>query len=85
MDSGPLYLPITSSAGLRTLVRERRRELRITQAELATHIGRSLRWLQRFEDEADETQPALDSVLLLLTALGLRLRIEALPLEATHE
>ena len=85
MDDAPLFLPITSSAELRTLVRERRRDLRITQAELATHIGRSLRWLQRFEDDADDTQPGLDSVLHLLTALGIRLRVEALPIEALHE
>lgn len=63
-------------AALRDFIRTRRRKLGITQAELAEHIGRSTRWLQRVEDGTDGPEPGLDSVLLLLTVLDTQLRID---------
>lgn len=56
---------------------ERRHELRLTQVALAQRAGVSERFVRTVEDGKPTVR--LDKVLLLLRALGLRIRIEPLP------
>jgi y4mF family transcriptional regulator len=57
-----------------SLVQQRRKELRLTQAEAALLAGVSPRFV--FDVENGKTTVALDRLTLLLRALGLEMRIE---------
>ena len=57
-----------------SLVQQRRKELRLTQADAALLAGVSPRFV--FDVENGKTTVALDRLTLLLRALGLKMRIE---------
>ncbi len=56
------------------LLRERRKELRITQKELAERIGRERTYINRIEK--GETDLQLSSFIRIATALGIMLRLD---------
>ncbi|MFI5299614.1 MAG: helix-turn-helix transcriptional regulator [Polyangiales bacterium] len=60
--------------GIGLVVRERRRELGLGQAELAERVGVSRQWVVEIEQGKPRAELAL--VLRTLQALGLRLRID---------
>lgn len=59
------------------MLRERRRELGITQQELAESVGRERTYINRIEK--GETDLQLSSFLRLATALGITIRFEINP------
>lgn len=65
--------PINSIRDLASLARGRRRDLRLTQAELAERMGVSRQWVAGFE--AGKPGAGLNLVIRLLDALDLRLAV----------
>lgn len=61
------------------LIRERRKDLGLTQAEVAVLAGVSPRFV--FDVENGKPSVALDRLNLLLTALGLEIRIEVVGID----
>lgn len=61
------------------LIRERRKDLGLTQAEAAVLAGVSPRFV--FDVENGKPSVALDRLNLLLTALGLEIRIEVVGID----
>lgn len=59
------------------MLRERRKELGITQQELAENVGRERTYINRIEK--GETDLQLSSFLRLATALGITIRLEVNP------
>lgn len=68
------YVSVNDSEGLGKLIRERRKELKITQAELAayTHIAKNL--MTRIE--AAQTDVRLSTLLKISKFLGFRITLE---------
>lgn len=63
----------TTIAAIAAAARARRREIGLTQADLATRLGMSRRWLAEFEHGSGAA--SLESVLRLLAELGLDLEL----------
>ncbi len=63
----------TTIASIAAAARARRRELGLTQAELATRLGMSRRWIAEFEHGSGGA--SLGSALRLLAELGLDLEL----------
>jgi HTH-type transcriptional regulator / antitoxin HipB len=66
-------IPINSIRDLAAVIRGRRRELGLTQAEVAARIDVSRQWIALFE--AGNSGATLDRVVRLLDALELRLAV----------
>ncbi|QAY73713.1 XRE family transcriptional regulator [Agromyces protaetiae] len=62
------------------IVRDRRTDLGMTQAELAERIGKARQWVVRFES-GHAGSASVDSLVELLEALALDVRVDPLDLE----
>jgi HTH-type transcriptional regulator/antitoxin HipB len=66
-------LDVPSTHEFATAIRQRRRELRFTQDELAAYAGVGRRFVIELED--GKASVRFDKMLLVLKALGLRLQL----------
>lgn len=66
-------LDVHSIGELAAVIRQRRRDLRFTQDELAAYAGVGRRFIIELED--GKTSVRFDKMLLVLQALGLRLQL----------
>jgi len=71
---------VTSVQDVGALIRERRRELTMSQAALAARIGVSRQWIVEVERGKERAEVGL--VLRALNALGLAARVERRPADA---
>jgi HTH-type transcriptional regulator/antitoxin HipB len=69
---------LTSIADVAAAVRGRRMDLGISQGNLAERAGVSRRWVNQFE-MGGRTTAEVGTILRVLDALGLDLRVEAVP------
>ena len=69
---------VTTTRDWGNIVRDRRRDLGMSQALLADRIGKARQWVVRFES-GHAGSASLDSLLALLDVLGLDLRVDAAP------
>lgn len=68
---------VRNSESIRSIVRDKRKALGLTQTELARVLGRSRKWVSDFETGA--YSPSLDVAVHALNALGFRVVLEELP------
>ncbi|MFK7985525.1 MAG: helix-turn-helix domain-containing protein [Sandaracinaceae bacterium] len=69
--------PVTSAEDFGALVRERRREQGLSQAQVAKKVGVSRQWIVEVEGGKQRAEVGL--LLRLLNALDLVMRVEARP------
>ena len=66
------------------IVRDRRSDLRLTQADLAQRIGRAGQWVVRFES-GHAGSASVDSLMAVLNALGLYAEVDTAEDETDSE
>lgn len=72
---------VSTSRDWGNIVRDRRVELGLTQAELAERVGRARQWIVRFES-GHAGSASVESLLLLLDVLELAVQVDATDDEA---